>query len=166
MSGERWGGSTLAVGPRCAQTEAVSSVVPRTLDQVRETIGSMPFVQAVGLEVEFADEGVGVVSIPLSDVVTYDGTAFAAIAVGLVADVAAGAATLRTLPVDEMALTAGVDSTMTASTRGDRLSARARLRERDETRLIFDAIVEVSSVGREPRECGRGVVTMRVARRN
>ena len=85
------------------------------------------------------------------DVVTYDGAAFAAIAVGLVADVAAGAATLRTLPVDAMALTAGVDSTMTASTRGDRLSARARLRERDETRLIFDAVVEVSSVGQEPR---------------
>jgi acyl-coenzyme A thioesterase PaaI-like protein len=98
--------------------------------------------------------------------VTYDGTAFAAIAVGLVADVAAGAATLRTLPVDVMALTAGVDSTMTASTRGDRLSARARLRERDETRLIFDAVVEVSSVGQEPRECGRGVVTMRVARQS
>ncbi|MEL6893890.1 MAG: DUF4442 domain-containing protein [Actinomycetota bacterium] len=126
----------------------------------------MPFVQAVGLEIESADEGVAVVSIPLSDVVTYDGTAFTAIAVGLVADVAAGAATLRTLPVDEMALTAGVDSTMTASTKGDRLSARAQLRERDDTRLIFDAVVTVSSVGAAPKECGRGVVTMRVARPN
>ncbi len=154
------------MGPRCRQTEAVSFEVPRTLDQVRETIGSMPFVQAVGLEVESADGGVAVVSIPLSDVVTYDGTAFAAIAIGLVADVAAGAATLRTLPLDEMALTAAVDSTMTASTMGDRLSARAQLRERDDTRLIFDAVVGVSSAGGEPRECGRGVVTMRVARRN
>jgi acyl-coenzyme A thioesterase PaaI-like protein len=126
----------------------------------------MPFVQAVGLQIESADDGVAVVSIPLSEVVTYDGAAFAAIAIGLVADVAAGAATLRTLPVDEMALTAAVDSTMTASTKGDRLSARAQLRERDETRLIFDAIVEVSSLRGEPRECGRGVVTMRVARPN
>ncbi len=126
----------------------------------------MPFVQAVGLDIESADAGGAVVSIPLSDVVTYDGTAFAATAVGLVADMAAGAATLRTLPVDQMALTAAIDSTMTASTRGDRLSARAQLRERDDTRLIFDAVVEVSSSGGEPRECGRGVVTMRVARSN
>ncbi len=59
-------GDSLASGPECPHTAAVSSDVVRTLDQVRETIGSMPFVQAAGLEIEFADEGVGVVSIPLS----------------------------------------------------------------------------------------------------
>lgn len=124
----------------------------------------MPFVQAIDLEIESAGDGVAVVSIPLSDVVTYDGAAFAATAIGLVADMAAGAATLRTLPVGEMALTAGIDSKITASTRGDRLSAKAQLRERDDTQLVFDAVVTVSNADGEPKECGAGVVTMRVAR--
>lgn len=136
----------------------------RTLDETRETILSMPFAQAMRLEIESAGNGVGVVSMPLTDVVTFNGTAFAAMAVGALADMAAGAATLMTLPVTEMALTSGIDSAVTASTAGERLSATASLRERDDTTLIFDAVVEVHPHDRESRICGTAVVTMRVAR--
>lgn len=136
----------------------------RTLDQVRETILSMPFAQSMKLDIESAGDGVGTVSMPLSAAVTHDGRAFAAFAIGTVADVAAGAATLLTLPPDEMALTAGIDANITASTVGSRLIARAELRERDDTTLMFDAVVTVTGTDGQQRECGAAVITMRVAR--
>lgn len=138
--------------------------MPRTLDQVRETILSMPFAQGMKLEIESGGDGVGVVAMPLSDAVTFNGSAFAAMAVGALADMAAGAATLATLPMDQLALTAAIDSTITASTAGDRMIAVAELRERDETRLVFDSVISVQHDRGEPRECGRAVITMRVAR--
>ncbi len=136
----------------------------RTLDEIRETILSMPFARVMQLDIEFAEGGVGIVSMPLTEAVTFDGSAFAGMAIGIVGDVAAGVATLAMTPPDEMALTGTVESSITGSTKGTRLSARAELRERSDTALIYDATVEVRGSGGELRQCGTAVVTMRVAR--
>ncbi len=124
----------------------------------------MPFATTMHLEIESATDGVGVVSMPLSDSVSYDGAAFAAMAVGVVADVAAGAATLSMLPPDQMTLTGRIDTTITASTVGTRLTARAELRERDDTTLIFDAVATVQGPDGKTTNCGTAVITMRVPR--
>ena len=54
---------------------------PRTLDEIRDTIGAMPFVQAMRLEIDTAGEDIGVVSMPLHRDVSFDGRAFAGVAV-------------------------------------------------------------------------------------
>lgn len=136
----------------------------RTLDEIRDTILVMPFAQAMQIELEFAEDGVGVASMPLNETVAYNGSAFAGLAIGIIGDVAAGAATLAMTPHDQMALTGAVNSVVTASTEGSRLTARAELRERSETALIYDAVVKVHPHAGEPTECGTVVVSIHVPR--
>lgn len=134
------------------------------MDEVREFILTMPFAIAQKLEIEHAADGVGIASMPLSDVVAFNDTAFQGMAIGIVADVAAGAATLAMTTADQFPLTGSVDTTITASTEGSRLTARAELRERDDTALVFDAIATVEAADGSHRPCGSAVVTMRIAR--
>ena len=136
----------------------------RTIEDIRKTILSMPFAQSMQLSIDQAGDGVGVASMPLSDAVSFDGAAFAALAIGTVADIAAGAATLAMTPPDQMAYTSGIDSTITAKTQGTRLSARASLRERHGQRLIFDALVWTHPSDGDPRQCGEATVTMHITR--
>lgn len=132
----------------------------RTLNEIRQTILVMPFAITMQLEIEQAGDGIGVVSMPLSDAVSFNETAFAGMAIGIVADVAAGAATLAIMPPGEMALTGAVDTKVTASTIGSRLSARAELRERTHGSLVYDATVTVHGRDGGQRTCGTAVVTM------
>jgi len=153
-----------------APTDAQPTVVDvtekalRTIEDIRKTILGMPFAQSMQLSIDQAGDGVGVASMPLSDAVTFDGAAFAALAIGTVADIAAGAATLAMTPPDQMAYTSGIDSTITAKTQGTRLSARASLRERHGQRLIFDALVWTHPSDGDPRQCGEATVTMHITR--
>jgi len=153
-----------------APTDAQPTVVDvtekalRTIEDIRKTILGMPFAQSMQLSIDQAGDGVGVASMPLSDAVTFDGAAFAALAIGTVADIAAGAATLAMTPPDQMAYTSGIDSTITAKTQGTRLSARASLRERHGQRLIFDAVVWAHQADGDPRQCGEATVTMHITR--
>lgn len=135
---------------------------PRSLDEIRDTIGAMPFVQAMRLEIESVGEDVGVVSMPLHHDVSFDGRAFAGVAVATVADVAAGASTFTMIDGDRMPLTVRVDSSITASTRGDRLRATSRLEDRSGDSLTFTSVVEVQRDATWS-ECGRAVVTLRLA---
>lgn len=115
----------------------------RSLDEVRELILGMPFASAMRLKIESGGEGSGVVSMPLHDAVSFDRRAFAGVAVSTVADVAAGVAALRTIDRTEMPLTIGVDVSITASTRGERLRAQAELLKRDGRVMVFEAVVHV-----------------------
>ena len=134
---------------------------PRTLDEIRDTIGTMPFVQAMRLEIDTAGQDIGVVSMPLHRDVSFDGRAFAGVAVATVADVAAGAATFTMIDRDRMPLTVRVDSSITASTRGERLRAESRLRERSGDELTFASVVQVLRDG-DWAECGTATVILRV----
>jgi len=122
----------------------------------------MDFARSMQLEIDDVDDGVGNASMPLSPAVTFDGAAFAAFAIGVVADVAAGAATLAVTPSDEMAYTLRIDSQITGSTRGTRLSAIAALRERIGERLVFDATIRAHRPDGTTRQCGTAVVTMQI----
>jgi acyl-coenzyme A thioesterase PaaI-like protein len=82
--------------------------------------------------------------------------------IGTVADIAAGAATLAMTPLDQMAYTSGIDSTITAKTQGTQLSARASLRERHGQKLTFDAVVWTHPTDGDPRQCGEATVTMHI----
>lgn len=141
-----------------------ASQATRTLDQVQQVIRTMSFAQEMGITIDGAEDGVGKASMPLSDIVSYNGSAFAALAVGAVADVAAGAATLIALPPDVMPFTYGIDTKITAPTTGVRLSAVAELSESVDTKLIFDATVSVHSSDGELSVCGSAVITMNVPR--
>jgi len=88
--------------------------------------------------------------------------AFAALAVGTVADIAAGAATLAMTPTDQMAYTTAIDSKVTSSTQGTRLSARAQLREQCGPRLVFDAIVHIHRRDGSSQPCGEASITMHI----
>lgn len=134
---------------------------PRTLDEIRSTIEAMPFAKAMRLEVASIDGGIGVVAMPLHRDVSFDGRAFAGVAVATVADVAAGAALFAVIEHDQMPVTIRVDSSITASTRGDRLWAESQLRDRDGDTFIFDSTVRVERSGVD-YTCGHAVVTLRV----
>ncbi|MCP5035001.1 MAG: hypothetical protein GY939_24615 [Actinomycetia bacterium] len=133
---------------------------PRTLDEIRETILAMPFAAAMQLDIEQAANGVGVVAMPLADSVSFNGRAFAGIAVAAVADVAAGAAAFSVIPREQMAFTGTVETTITASTEGSRVSASAQLRGRDGDEMVLDAAVRVQRTDGTWRECGSATITL------
>ena len=140
----------------------MSDAQTRTIDEIRATILQMPFAQEAELEIELGTGDQGIASIPLSTAMTYDGSAFAAFAVGLIADVAAGASTLSVTPADQMALTAGIESRITSSTRCERLRATATRRERIGDRLIYDTVVDAVRADGSSRQCGDAVITMQI----
>lgn len=78
-----------------------------------------------------------------------------------VADVAAGVALFTMIEHDQMPLTIRVDSSMTASTRGDRLWAEAQSRGREGDTFTFDSTVRVERNGVD-HTCGNAVVTLRL----
>ena len=133
----------------------------RSLDEIRTTIGAMPFVEAMRIEIDAAGGGAGTASMPLHRDVSFDGQAFAGVAVATVADIAAGAAALAVIDREQMPFTVRVDSSMTASTLGDRLRAEATLRERDGARLVFDVVVRIERSS-DWLDCGTAAVTLRV----
>ncbi len=134
----------------------------RTLDEVRETILAMPFAQVMHFEITNCGDDTAAVSMPLSDAATHDGAAFSAPAVAALADAAAAAATLASLPPNQMAATTGIDVQVTASTRGTRLSARAVLHERIGSRLTFVVEVDAHRPDGSLRPCGTGAITIKV----
>lgn len=122
----------------------------------------MPFTSSMHLEIERAERGVGVASIPLSDPVSYNDRAFTGFAVGAVADVAAGAATLATVPADRMVLTVRIDASITGSTVGSRLSARAEIRDVSDAGFVYDAVVSVHRADDKVRVCGTATITLKL----
>lgn len=131
----------------------------RTLDEVRDTILAMPFAKAMQLEIESCGNDAAVISIPLSDATRYSDHAFGAPAVATAADMAAAAASLASLPPNQMAVTTRIDVQVTASTRGARLSSCAVLRDRAGPSLVFDVEVRCRRPDGTTRTCGHGVLT-------
>lgn len=135
---------------------------PRSLSEIRATFAAMPFAEHVGLTIESATPASATAIITLGPATAWSVDAFQAAYVGLVADLAAGAAALATVKRDDMPLTTALTVTLTGTTRGTELRATATAASRSSSTLTYT--VEIST---EPAThvCATALVTLRVASR-
>lgn len=132
----------------------------RDLAAIRAHFARMPFAVDLGAEVVAAAGGAATVTLPLSTRVAWNEDAFAGAFVGLVADLAAGAAALGLLPVDRAPMTMAVDFTLTGPTTGSLLRAEATLAASHGNALAFSAVVRAEGA-RASVACGAALVTLR-----
>src|SRR5262245_47609268 len=99
------------VAPRCLRTRSRRQAggVPRSPQEVRLMITSMPFAAALDLDVVDAADGAAAVVLPRSRSVSWNDDSFQAAFVALVADLAAGAAAASAIGSDEFPLTTDID---------------------------------------------------------
>jgi len=135
-------------------------VAPRSLEQIRAHLTAMPFLDGLGMEIVAAADGAATAVLPLSPRVAWNDTAFAGAFVGLLADNAAGAAALATLPADRAPVTIAVDLTVTGPTAGSRLRAVATLASQHGNTLVFTVVVHVEDDTRSAA-CGVCLVNLR-----
>lgn len=132
----------------------------RTLSEIRDTFAAMPFAAQVGLTVETATPAGATASIILGPATAWSPDAFQAAYIGLVADVAAGAAALATVGRDDMPLTTAVTTTITGPTHGTELRATATAASCSSSTLTYT--VEIST-DIATGACATALVTLRVA---
>jgi len=135
----------------------------RTLAEVQARFDEMPFARLLGVRVVDAGGGRATMTMPLAPSVAYTDGAFAGAYVGVLADLACGAAALAALPVDVLPVTVAVDATVTGSTAGSELRAQGTIAIHDGTRLVLHGVVEVGDPGGPFRPCGAAMVTLRAA---
>ncbi len=133
---------------------------PRSLSEIRATIAAMPFAAQVGLTIESATPTSATAMITLGPATAWSADAFQAAYVGLVADLAAGAAALATVDRDDMPLTTALNVTLTGATKGTELRATATAASRNSSTLTYT--VEICT-DLAIRACATALVTLRVA---
>lgn len=130
------------------------------MEEIRARFVEMPFSRLLGVEVVDAADGFATMTMPLSPAVAWNDVAFAAAYVGLLADLACGAAAMSLLPADATLATNGVDFILTGATTGPILRAHGAVAVHDGPRLVLNAVVEVGD-GTTFATCGAAMVTLR-----
>lgn len=133
---------------------------PRSIEEIRATFAAMPFAHQVGLTIEAATPTSATAVIALGPATAWSAEAFQAAYVGLVADLAAGAAALATVDRAEMPLTTALSITVTGATIGTQLRAVATPGSRSRGTLTYTVAI---STDRDGAACAQALVTLRVA---
>lgn len=139
---------------------AAAASEARSLEEIRATFAAMPFAATVGLTIEAATPASASASIALGPATAWSADAFQAAYVGLVADLAAGAAALATVERRDMPLTTAVNVSLTGPTNGSRLRATATAASRSTTTLAYTVQI---ATDRASGPCATALVTLRIA---